>query len=152
MKNVYPEAYNIGKKFLKIQEQNKYFGIHNPSVMFDIDGTLIDYQGYPIKHIIKLLNLCIKNNLNVIIITARPISSTQFTESQLRYFNIDYSVIFYRTTGNNFKSNIKKGLSELDLNIILSIGDNIVDVEGEYSGFYIKLPNKDDPNLYSDLI
>lgn len=152
MKNVYYEAYTIGKNFLKTQEQNNYFGIQNPSVMFDIDGTLIDYQGYPIKQVINLLKLCMKNSLNVIIITARPISSAQFTEAQLRYFNIDYSVIFYRTTGNNFKSNIKKGLSELDLNIILSIGDNTVDIEGGYSGFYIKLPNKDDPNLYSDLI
>ena len=37
-------------------------------------------------------------------------------------------------------------------NWVNSLYDNIVDVEGEYSGFYIKLPNKDDPNLYSDLI
>jgi len=30
----------------------------------------------------------------------------------------------------------------------MSIGDNIIDVDGENSGYFIKLPNHNDPNLY----
>ena len=30
----------------------------------------------------------------------------------------------------------------------MSVGDNIIDIDGNYSGYFIKLPNDKDPNLY----
>ena len=32
--------------------------------------------------------------------------------------------------------------------IIMSVGDNDIDIIGEYSGYSIKLPNKTDPRLF----
>ena len=50
---------------------------------------------------------------------------------------------------NTFKSNIKKKLAEQnDITTIMSIGDNIIDIDGEYSGYWIKLPNHSDRRLY----
>jgi len=42
-----------------------------------------------------------------------------------------------------FKSDIKKFyLMNENINVILSVGDNEMDVVGPYSGFYIKLPDR----------
>ena len=50
---------------------------------------------------------------------------------------------------NTFKSKVKKKLAEIhNIHIIMSVGDNIVDVDGDYSGYWIKLPNHSDSNLY----
>ena len=34
------------------------------------------------------------------------------------------------------------------LNIVMSIGDNDIDINGPNSGYSIKLPNKSDPRLF----
>jgi predicted HAD superfamily phosphohydrolase YqeG len=153
MKNdVYLTAYDLGENYLNIMKKNNYFSLKYPAVMFDIDDTLINYKGKPIKPIIKLLNKCIKEELIVVIITARLNIYTTETIKQLQDEGIKYAFLYLRSQNddiNTFKGNIKRKLAEEnDIVTIMSIGDNIVDVEGESSGYFIKLPNNVDPNLY----
>ena len=102
---------------------------------------------------IKLLNKCISEGILVIIITARSNVYYNETVNQLASFNIKYGVLYLRDDSlddiNTFKSNIKEVLSKnSNINTIMSIGDNIVDINGDFSGYWIKLPNRQDPNLY----
>jgi len=149
---VYSNAYDLGENYLKIIKENNYFSLDNPAVMFDIDGTLIDLNGKPIKPIIKLLNKCIQQNIIVIIITARLDVYRDYTIKQLADQKINYSLLYLRSPKddvNTFKSKLKKRLlEENDITTLMSLGDNNIDVDGEYSGYYIKLPNEHDPNLY----
>ena len=149
---VYEVAYTLGMNYLKISIDNNFFDLKHPAVMFDIDDTLIHYSGKSIKPIIKLLNECIKLNLIVIIITARDFRFKDETIKELRKHGIKYDLLYLRKQTDNirtFKSNIKKYLKETDdITIILSVGDNIIDVDGEYSGYFLKLPNTTDPKLY----
>jgi predicted secreted acid phosphatase len=149
---VYEVAYTLGINYLKISIDNNFFDLKHPAVMFDIDDTLIHYSGKPIKPIIKLLNECIKLKLIVIIITARDFRFKDETIKELKKHGIKYHLLYLRKQTDNirtFKSNIKKHLKETDdITIILSVGDNIIDVDGEYSGYFIKLPNTSDPKLY----
>jgi predicted secreted acid phosphatase len=149
---VYEVAYNLGMNYLKIANHNNFFDLKHPAVMFDIDDTLIHYSGKPIKPIIKLLNECIKLNLTVIIITARDSQYTDETIKELKKHGIKCDLLYLRKPTDDlrkFKSKIKEYLKENeDITIILSVGDNIIDVDGEYSGYFIKLPNTSDSKLY----
>ena len=49
---------------------------------------------------------------------------------------------------NSTPSNNKSGGTKNGLFTIMSIGDNIIDVVGDYSGYAIKLPNTSDPRLF----
>jgi predicted secreted acid phosphatase len=149
---VYEVAYNLGMNYLKIANHNNFFDLKHPAVMFDIDDTLIHYSGKPIKPMIKLLNECIKLNLTVIIITARDSQYTDETIKELKKHGIKCDLLYLRKPTDDlrkFKSKIKEYLKENeDITIILSVGDNIIDVDGEYSGYFIKLPNTSDSKLY----
>lgn len=151
-KNVYRDAYDLGKRYLDISKKSKYYGLTYPAVMFDIDDTLIDYSGKEIKEIINLLKKCISMGIIVIIITARPEESREYTIEQLNHFDIRYGALFLRSPSDDFhtfKSKIKQQLSEKnDIVTIMSIGDNIIDIDGDYSGYWIKLPNHTDSGLY----
>ncbi len=121
--------------------------------MFDIDDTLIFLSNEPNKSIVKLLNKCIKDNLIVIIITARDKQYTNETIHQLKSHNIKYASLFLRNPQtddiNTFKSKIKQKLLEnSEITTIMSVGDNEIDVNGPYSGYFLKLPNNFDSNLY----
>ena len=149
---VYEVAYTLGMNYLKIANHNNFFDLKHPAVMFDIDDTLIHYSGKPIKPMIKLLNECIKLNLTVIIITARDSQYTDETIKELKKHGIKCDLLYLRKPTDDlrkFKSKIKEYLKENeDITIILSVGDNIIDVDGEYSGYFIKLPNTLDLKLY----
>jgi len=147
---IYNEAYNIGKNFLK--RRKKYV---NEAVMFDIDDTLFDYNQLPIKDIINLLNLAKKLKYVIIIITAR--SHQEYVHETIDLLkNINYDILYLRKEDddlNTFKNDIKRELFfKNNIKIVLSVGDNWIDVNGSYSGEYIKLPNNNDFNLYSSLI
>jgi hydroxymethylpyrimidine pyrophosphatase-like HAD family hydrolase len=134
-------------------KKNKYFNLKYPAVMFDIDDTLIFLSNEPNKSIVKLLNKCIKDNLIVIIITARDKQYTNETIHQLKSHNIKYASLFLRNPQtddiNTFKSKIKQKLLEnSEITTIMSVGDNEIDVNGPYSGYFLKLPNNFDSNLY----
>lgn len=153
--NCYETAYELGINYLNSIEQNIQ-NIPKMSVMFDIDDTILYVQENnlkPIKPIIKLLNECIKRNILVIIITARDNKYREETINDLKKYKIRYSYLYCRQSPqddhNLFKSNIKKNLLEnYGINIVMSLGDNLVDIVGDYSGYCIKLPNKTNKKLY----
>jgi predicted secreted acid phosphatase len=154
--DLYLLAYDVGIEHLKkTKVQNK------GAVMFDIDDTLLEviendsgrFNLKPIKPIINLLNECIKNGLLVIIITARDSIYKTQTIKDLNKWNIKYSGLYCRQSPEQdyegFKSDIKEHLfNEFGVKILLSVGDNWIDIIGDYSGYCIKLPNKSDPHLY----
>jgi len=154
--DLYLLAYDIGTEHLqKIKKQNK------GAVMFDIDDTLLEvienesgrFNLKPIKPMINLLNHCINNGLLVIIITARDSVYKSQTIKDLNKWNIKYSGLYCRQSPEQdyekFKSDIKEHLfKEFGVKILLSVGDNWIDIIGDYSGYCIKLPNKTDSHLY----
>lgn len=151
-KKVYKVAYDLGINYLKIMKYHNFYNLEYPAVMFDIDDTLIDYSGKPIKSIINLLDVCIDLGLIIIIITARSVSSEEYTIRELEKNKIRYNVLYLRHDNddiNTFKSKTKQYLAEKEnVNIIMSVGDNLIDVDGNYSGYFIKLPNQTDSRLY----
>jgi predicted secreted acid phosphatase len=151
-KNVYDMAYEIGKNYINSFPLET---VKNPSVMFDIDDTLL-YNGEmgelsPIKPIIKLLNLCRSKALDIIIITARDSLYTEQTIEDLKKYNINYDILYLKKSKENystFKSDAKKRYTMEGYTFIMSVGDNDIDVIGPYSGYGIKLPNNYDSRLY----
>ena len=169
-KNVYETAFGLGKNYL-----DNMLHRDNHAVMFDIDDTLIFSEtNKPIKPIIKLLKECNKKGIKVLIITARP--STYKNETILdlmdvgifpnpdipEFAEIDYSIpknaVFYdfiylrhspHENNDFFKSIVKEKLFNNGIYTIMSVGDNDIDVLGDYSGYSIKLPNirMDDPRF-----
>jgi predicted secreted acid phosphatase len=155
--SIYKVAANLGITYL---DKFKNFG-NKPAVMFDIDDTLLfvdDYDLTPITPIIDLLNYCITLDLLIIIITARSEIYRTETIKQLNKFGINYSYVYLRKSpeddNSQFKSKVKQRLLEnYDIKIIMSIGDQMVDIVGDYSGYCLKLPNriKNDQRLYEKL-
>ena len=147
--DLYQVAYELGIHYLELIKH-----IDNPAAMFDIDDTLLyvpKKQGplKPIIPIIRLLNYCLNNGIVVIIITARDSRYLKETKAELKKWNIDYSYLYLKDKNDyySFKSDIKKEFSK-KYNIVLSIGDQGQDIIGDYSGYCIKLPNKNDPRLF----
>ena len=116
-----------------------------------------------IKPIINLLNECNKRNFKVIIITARDSIYIEDTVQDLlnigiypnqdNLYNSNYYDYIYlrhspKDNHNLFKSDIKKKLYDNGIQTIMSIGDNDVDINGNYSGYAIKLPNTKAPMLF----
>ena len=162
--DVYNRAYRLGVKYLDtVNLQPNY------AVMFDIDDTFIDSRHYkPIKPIIRLMKYCNKNDILVLIVTARDSIYTKDTIEELalngiyskhdNFYPSGKNAIFYdylylrkdpEDNHNMFKSNVKERLARKNGVItIMSIGDNEVDIVGGYSGYSIKLPNTRDPRLF----
>ena len=170
-KNVYDTAYELGMVYLNNLEYSP-----NYAVMFDIDDTLIlSIRNKPIAPMIKLLKECNKRGLKVLIITARDSKYTSDTIEHLMevgiypsenipefanlYNYIDkpknagfYDFIYLRHSpqenNDQFKSKVKENLAKHGLFTVMSVGDNEIDVLGDYSGYGIKLPNFTDPRLF----
>ena len=151
--DLYDIAYELGINYLNII---KKMGIKNPTVMFDIDDTLLyvnpDNSLSPIKSMIRLLNYCINNNFIVLIITARSYSTLASTIKDLEKNKIHYHHLYLRQSPKDdhslFKANVKRDYTLHGFNIVMSVGDNDIDIIGDYSGYSIKLPNKTDPRLF----
>ena len=150
---LYSVAYDLGVNYLQYIKKMK---IKNPTVMFDIDDTLLyvnqDNSLTPIKSMIKLLNYCITNKFIVLIVTARDSVGLHYTLRELAQYGIRYDYIYLRKSPQDnhslFKANVKRDYALHGFNIVMSIGDNDVDIIGDYSGYCIKLPNKTDPRLF----
>ena len=148
----YTKANKLGKKYIKSIKKLP----NKAAVMFDIDDTLLYVNSenlIPIKSLINLLNFCIDKELLIVIITARDNKYRQETINDLNKNNINYSILYCRNNPQDnyelFKSDVKKKLKiDNNIEIIMSVGDQLIDVLGEYSGYGLKLPNKSDPNLY----
>ena len=151
---LYDIAYDLGVNYIKLIKKSK---IHNPTVMFDIDDTLLYVNPNstltPIRQIIKLLNYCKRNGFTILIITARDSRYYKETMEDLRRNKIYYDYLYLRESPKDdyhlFKSDIKKKFMDTyNLSVVMSLGDNDIDIVGKYSGYSIKLPNKSDPLLY----
>jgi predicted secreted acid phosphatase len=151
-----PEIYTIANKLGKDYIKNITNLPEKSAVMFDIDDTLLYVNKNkltPIKPIINLLNYCINKDLLILIITAREQKYREETIRDLNNNNIRYSFLYLRQSPKDdhdyFKSHVKEELyNNYGITTILSVGDNYIDILGSYSGYGIKLPNKNDPKLY----
>jgi len=156
-KNIYSKnrkiAMELGINYIDSIKKIKHT-FNNPSVMFDIDDTLIESStGRQIKPIVKLLNKCASDGYGIILITARDSRFfTKYTETELYNKGIDYDILILRNPKYDdfytFKSKKKKLLSESDIDIVMSVGDQLHDISGDYSGYSIKLPSYDDNRLF----
>jgi predicted secreted acid phosphatase len=147
-KDLYQIANELGVTWLKL--------IKNPNihqaVMFDIDDTLLTTSGKKIKSIIDLLNFAKRQGFIVIIITAREEPGTNFTIKQLHENGINYDRLYLRPVGQDpytFKTKLKEFIyKKYHFPFVMSIGDQWLDVRGDYSGYSIKLPDTVDPKLH----
>ena len=149
--SLYETARDLGIEYLKMIKNKKV----PQAVMFDIDDTLLKVNGNtftPLFPIIELLNFALNNGFYVIIITAREDTGKNFTIKQLNDYGIKYTRLHMRTKTQNFKtfkSQIKEYYQkEYHIPFVMSIGDNENDIIGNYSGYYIKLPESSNPRLY----
>ena len=76
--DIYDVAYDLGVNFLNNLDYNPRY-----CVMFDIDDTLINYNGDAIKPMLKLLKECNNKKIKVVIITARSSIYTDETINEL---------------------------------------------------------------------
>ena len=159
----YKDAEKLGKMYINSYIKKVKTLPDHSAVMFDIDDTLLYVPTRNngnltlIKPMKNLLDFCISKGLLVIIITARASEHRKYTIDELNKHGINYSSLYLHEIHpdetseefNNFKSNIKKYLfQKYKIKIIMSVGDNNIDVIGKYSGYGLKLPNKNDPALY----
>jgi len=163
-KTPYDSAYDLAMNYLNTINAES---IPGAAVMFDIDDTLLSVNEQsltPIKPIIKILKECNDRGITVVIITARDSRYTIETMKDLAdndiypyhigyperemYYNYLYLRVSPNDDTNHFKTKIKDRYKSNGINIIMSIGDNLIDIEGENSGYGIKLPNKQDPRLF----
>ena len=151
---VYQHAYQLGVELL-----NNIHYTPNPAVMFDIDDTLLYVPNTPrvsklisILPMINLLNYALSRGCMIIIITARDSRGIAHTIKELKEHSIHYHKLHLRKSPQEnhmmFKSNIKEHYKLHGINIVMSIGDNEIDIIGPCSGYCIKLPNKTDPRLF----
>jgi predicted secreted acid phosphatase len=164
-KSTYDTALQLGVSYLNMLKKIKNNNIPQ-AVMFDIDDTLLKVNGNsltPIHPIIELLNYSKKLGFIVIIVTARDKYYASSTEKQLHDFGIvNYINLHMRDPRKDngvvriqdqqiftFKSDIKKEYyTKYGIQFVMSVGDNLADIIGDYSGYYLKLPDHNDPNLY----
>jgi predicted secreted acid phosphatase len=118
----------------------------NPTIVFDIDDTLIDKQGNCIEPVMMLYNYAKKKGLTIVIITARVATVTNInkTKYQLTSCGIyDYKAMYFRPINKDdlwkYKLLSRKDLLNKGLNVIMSVGDMIWDI-GMYGGVGILLP------------
>ena len=129
-----------------IQVLKKYKPTSNKAVMFDIDDTLIYYNGKPNKDIIKLSQISNAIGFKNIIITARPnfVENRLWTENQLKENCIPFDLIVY--TSHQNKSQVKQKMQK---DFILSVGDMWTDLTD--TKHWIKLPCSDNKNILTDI-
>ena len=68
------------------------------------------------------------------------------SSSEIYKGHVDYEVS--EDDHNMFKSDVKENLYNQGYLTIMSVGDQNIDIIGNYSGYGLKLPNKTDPRLF----
>lgn len=125
------------------QYRNQYPNDKSLSVVFDIDGTLLN-EDTPIRPVIQLYNICKELGYHVFIITARDSSGINETVEQLDNIKVDdYTSIYFRIPTfwnmDKFKESCRKSITDKGYNIVMSIGDMEWDI-GRYGGYGVLLP------------
>lgn len=133
------------KNIVEHIDHMKTQSITNPSIIYDIDLTLIDRDGNPLNPILRTLKYAISQNFFPVLITARQgsLENIATTISQLRTVGIENIPIYFLTAGmrdvRKYKTDSRKHLTSLGYNIVMSIGDSDWDI-GEYGGTGILIP------------
>lgn len=118
----------------------------NAAIVFDIDHTLIDQFGNPIKSIVYLFNIIKQKGITPILITARQGNNEviKWTQQQLNTLGITgYRSIYFLQPGNTnlwrFKKIARKNVHKHGYKVIMTIGDEEWD-HGEYGGIGYIVP------------
>ena len=123
-----------------------------PAIMFDIDDTLVNYLGEPHREIIRIYRIAKNLGFKIVVITARADDYSNQTQRELDSIGIVPDFLYLRSSEDNYndfkikKKDFLKNFYGID--IVLSIGDQWIDVNGKNSGYGIKLPSVQDKNLY----
>jgi hypothetical protein len=114
-------------------------------IIYDIDDTLIDTEGFAITPIINSYKYALQKGIKTVIITARVGTNENInhTIEQLKEYGIDNYVYIYFLPVNKYdnyqyKFLARKNLYERGYNIIASIGDMPWDI-GIYGGIGFKI-------------
>lgn len=135
---------NVSKAIKIVKDYREYNpDVDNLSVVFDIDGTLLNGEK-PIKPVIYLYNLCKKLGYTIFIITARDSYGIAETINQLHKLDItDFNSVYFRIPSvwniGKFKEASRKSIIDKGYQTVLSIGDTSWDV-GKFGGHSILLP------------
>jgi len=123
----------------------------NPSIIFDIDSTLINsISGQSKTPVITLYNYALVRGISPIIITARPgyEYNIEWTKEQL--FNceiVGYKIMYFRPEGSNdiwkYKEEARKNVAERGYNTVMSVGDQMWDI-GKYGGVGVLVPGENE--------
>ena len=118
--------------------------IKNPTVVFDIDNTLINNDGSLITPIFQVYRYALGRGFMTAIITARSVNGLSYTINQLENMGIHgYSQLYMRQPTNmnikTMKLQSRKSLYDKGYLVIMSIGDMPWDV-GQYGGVPVLIP------------
>ena len=135
------------------------FGVKEPilfddPVGFDTDPFVYD-KYYPlIEDVHKFLRYAKEiMRYSVFFVTTRKESSREWTENNLKIYNIEYDGIYFhpncaihtdchcQCVDDTFKMNARRDLVDKGYNILFTIGDRCSDFTGGYTGIKIHLPN-----------
>jgi acid phosphatase len=142
-----------------------------PAIVLDIDDTaLSDYdffqsidfgyrtdlfnawvsqeRGLPIPAVLRLFNFAVQNKVAVFFVTGRPESQRQATVENLEkagYHGWTNLVMkpdnFHPQSISEFKSPARHTITANGYTIVINLGDQISDLEGERAELSLKLPN-----------
>jgi predicted secreted acid phosphatase len=131
-------------QFLKTQSKSKHERI--PIVIFDIDGTLIDFWSQEaIEPTVDFYKTAKKLGYHTVILTARLKDMKSQTIKKLNEIGIkNYDEIIFRDylfqDIGDFKLSQRKKLAT-NYDIVANVGDRITDFKGGYNGKIIKIPS-----------
>lgn len=128
------------------------------TVVFDIDDTLIDLEGNPIKEVVDFYNYVKSRGFKTDIITARANMESvfDFTFRQLNKVGVThYDSIHLRPVNENnvakYKNDARQNLVDSGKIVIMSLGDNVFDYRGFNTGLGVRVEPKTDKKMFIDL-
>lgn len=135
------------------------YNINNPSVIFDIDGTIISDKVYAPKNMDDLITpvynfflYCMQLGINIFVVTARPAYqyNIEKTIEMLQNIGLIATEYYFCRPGKNqavCKNICRKNILDKGYTTILSIGDNIWDI-GNYGGMGVLVNERNGQLLY----
>ena len=131
---------------------------YNTSVVFDIDGTIIDDRYYTattakqlVLPVYQFYKYCMKKDIPIFIVTARPPNNgnDHATINVLNNIELDMNRIYFCHRGIDpmiSKLDCRNDIRSLGYHITLSIGDNLCDIDRK-EGVGILVKKQDDDNV-----
>jgi len=119
--------------YIEMEENEYRIESGPPTVIADIDGTLVTFQGQRIDRTYDYLDSF--DDTEIIIVTARLASDRAETEAELDSLDIDYDLLFMKPTEETDSTDWKKSVAENLLetyNVMVAVDDN-ADIRRAYS-------------------